>query len=96
MAKYQCVQFGLCPRADGKVIEDKPGEPFTCPLGDTKCRENLEPISGGKSMPKPLLIGALAILVVGGLGVWYFMTGSSKSNRSDLEAQLVEVWPWLK
>lgn len=96
MAKFQCVQFGLCPRADGNVIEDKPGEPFTCPRGDTKCRENLEPIGAGKSVSKPLIIGVAAVLVLGGLGAWYFMSGSSKSDASSAEAQLVEVWPWLK
>ena len=96
MAKYQCVQFGLCPRADGNVIEEKPGEPFTCPRGDTKCRENLEPIGGAKKLPIPLLIGVVLVLVLGGLAVWYLVSGSSKANPSDAEAQLVEVWPWLK
>jgi hypothetical protein len=99
MPKYQCVQFGLCPRADAcEEIVIKPGDSFQCARSspDPKCREQLEEVRGRKPRLNLVLI-AVPVALLLGIGAWIFMgTGSPPSSKASVEQLLVEVWPWLK
>lgn len=92
MAKFLCVQFGICPRADAcEQISLKPGDNHNCPRNDPKCREQLVEIGGG--LPRIVKIGLIAVPVAAviAFGVWS-LVGPSKT----VEQLLTDVWPWLK
>lgn len=104
MAKHQCVQFGVCPRADrGECFEVNAD--FKCGRNpeDPDCHSKLEEVqnSGGKGLVLKIVIPAALVLVVG--VALFFLLGQDVESKSSPEAQqptveelLQEVWPWLK
>lgn len=100
MPKFQCVQFGICPRADAcEEIQIDEGVAFECARKDPKCREQLVEIHAKKGWKKVALI-ALPVVVVIALTAWWLnrepsQTSTSKSQTS-VEQLLTDVWPWLK
>jgi hypothetical protein len=104
MPKYQCVQFGLCSRADAcEEFEIKAGDSFQCARGspDPGCREQLVEIRGGRLPPQAkMAIIAVPIAAVLGLCAW-MLIGLSEADaqhkaRANVEQLLIDVWPWLK
>jgi len=104
MAKHQCVQFGVCPRADrGECFEVNAD--FRCARDpeDPDCQSKLEEVGGGRSGGGKLVIklGILAlVLVIAGVAI-FFATREPKaspgtSSHPTAEALLKEVWPWLR
>lgn len=106
MAKHQCVQFGVCPRADrGECFEVNAD--FRCERDpeDPDCQSKLEEV-GGSSGRRGLLLkmGIPAVLlVIVGVAIFFATreSGQSKGNPSpasspSVEELLKEVWPWLR
>ncbi|MCB1129569.1 MAG: hypothetical protein KDN05_00470 [Verrucomicrobiae bacterium] len=104
MAKHQCVQFGVCPRADsGECFEVNAD--FKCGRNpeDPDCLSKLEEVldAGGKGLA--LKVGIpVALLAVVGVAL-FFLLGSGNDPKASTPAQkpsaeelLQEVWPWLK
>jgi hypothetical protein len=102
MAQYQCVQFGICTRADKGECFDTKGE-FKCGREpeDPDCQSKLEPVSGGQKSGLGLKLGLLLVIVVvllAMVGMYLFKTPSmpqppaSEATAAEL---LKEVWPWL-
>ncbi len=101
MAQYQCVQFGICTRADKGECFDTSGE-FKCGREpeDPDCQGKLEPVSGGAKSGLGLKIGLpIAVVAVLALaGMYLFKTPSvPQAPPSEVTAAqlLKEVWPWL-
>ena len=94
MPRYQCVQFGICQRADAnEEFEIKPGETCQCPRNDPHCQGQLIVLEKPKKR-WPLYVGpgVIAAALVG-LGLWHEMKPVPKPTPEQL---LIEVWPWLK
>jgi hypothetical protein len=103
--QYQCVQFGVCPRADrGECFHVDAN--FKCGRDpeDPDCREKLEPVSGGgasgaKWLKIAIPVVAIAALVGGGI---YFLSGDEPEptklpeQKPSVDSLLIEVWPDLK
>jgi hypothetical protein len=104
MAKYQCTQLSVCPRADAcEEIEIKPGVSFQCGRNppDPKCREQLLEIRGRRLSPKlRILLIAILFSVLLGSGAWMMMgfskTADQRKSEANAEQLLIDVWPWLK
>ena len=104
MAKHQCVQFGICPRADsGECFEVNAD--FKCGRGpeDPDCQSKLEEVhdAGGKGLALKIGIPATLLVVVG--VALFFLLGKDGNSQSSAAAQqptaedlLQGVWPWLK
>lgn len=104
MAKHQCVQFGVCPRADsGECFEVNAD--FKCGRSpeDPDCQSKLEDVQnvGGKGLALKVGIPAALLLIVG--VALFFLLGKDGNSQSSPPAQkptaedlLQEVWPWLK
>ena len=92
MAKYQCIQFGICPRADAcEEIEIKPGETFECPRHDPKCREQLMEIRGGKFSPKlKMALIAVPIVLLLGFGAWAMLGSKKPASQASVEQMLTD------
>lgn len=105
---YKCSNFGKCPLADkDELIHFDDDDSFhcasnthtECPVKNPKCREELvevQPKTGPK-IPKPVLIGAPAVLV---LLVLFLFLGSCGKNtpaakEAEIAAELRKIWPWL-
>lgn len=105
MSKHQCVQFGVCPRADsGECFEVNAD--FKCGRSpeDLDCQTKLEEVSGGgggKGIALKVGIPAALFVVVGvTLFLVYGRDGEPQADPSSakptVEELLQEVWPWLK
>jgi hypothetical protein len=106
MAKHQCVQFGVCPRADsGECFEVNAD--FRCARNpeDPECRNKLEAVEGGRSGGKlSLKLGIPAVLlVVVGVAIFFATREPGQSKGAPpaktpptVEELLKEVWPWLR
>lgn len=104
MAKNQCVQFGVCPRANsGECFEVN--SDFKCGRNpeDPDCQNKLEEVqtAGGKGLA--LKVGIpLVLLVVIGAGLFFVLksdenpSSPSPEQKPTAEELLQEVWPWLK
>lgn len=104
MAKHQCVQFGVCPRADsGECFEVNAD--FKCGRNpeDPDCHSKLEEVqdAGGKGLALKVGIPAVLLLLVG--VALFFLLGNDGGSQPTPAAQqptaeelLKEVWPWLK
>jgi hypothetical protein len=87
-----------CPKFDenGKIVQDIPdGEDFVCQNPD--CGKKLQEISGNGgdgffSRFKLLLIIAVAVLVIGGVVAWLFISGSNtpENKVTPMEKIIVE------
>lgn len=103
MAKHQCVQFGVCPRADsGECFEVN--SDFTCSRNpeDPDCRSKLEEVQEGGKKGLLLKIGIpVALLAVAG-GLYFVFAGSGETppappaSPPTVDELLKEVWPSLK
>lgn len=111
MPRYQCVQFGSCPKADAcEKIEIKSNELFKCPRKDPSCRQQLvelrswlEKARQSIQDPKPgrpsgLRIALISVTVAAliGLGVWRLWPPPDHIKPPTVEQLLTEVWPWLR
>jgi len=98
MAKYQCVQFGVCTRADKAECFELNGD-FTCGRvpEDVECQSKLEPVSGGAKSGTALKMGLIAaVFALGGLVYWLFGSQeASPQSGASTEQLLKEIWPWL-
>jgi hypothetical protein len=98
MAKYQCVQFGVCSRADKAECFDLSGD-FKCGRDpeDAECQSKLEHVGGGsQGGGKKMTLVAGAVLLLGGLGYWGFASqGTPPPAPATSEQLLKEIWPWL-
>ena len=104
MAKHQCVQFGVCPRADRSECFEVDAD-FTCSRTpeDPDCRSKLEELKGGGG-GKGLLLkaGVPAALLAVGVGLFFIFGESAKPTPSPastpptVDELLKEVWPWLR
>ena len=96
---YRCTNRVKCDLAKTRqTIEIGGAKPFVCPLADPNCeRSNLRQIDGPKKGPPvPVLVGAVAAIVVIGAGVFYAMHGGNSGGiGQSIEASLKDVWPWL-
>lgn len=99
MEKYQCVQFGICPRADnGECFETN--SDFTCSRNpeDPDCRSKLEDVQEGGKKGLMLKVGIpVALLAVGG-GLYFAFAGPGEIPPAPptVDELLKEVWPTLK
>lgn len=103
MAKHQCVQFGVCPRADnGECFEVN--SDFTCSRNpeDPECRNKLEEVNERGKKGLLLKVGIpMALLAIGG-GLYFMFSGPIKISASPasppptVDELLKEVWPSLK
>jgi hypothetical protein len=104
MAKYQCVQFGVCPRADnGECFEVN--SDFRCGRSpeDPDCQSKLEDVQKAGSNGLALKVGIpLVLLAVVGTGLFFVLNSEENPNspspeqKPTAEELLQEVWPWLK
>lgn len=99
MAKYQCVQFGVCSRADKAECFELNGD-FKCGREpeDTDCQSKLELVSSGTKLGIVTKIGlaAVAALILGGLGFWLLGSRQDPGQQPPSTEQLLkEIWPWL-
>jgi hypothetical protein len=99
MAKYQCVQFGVCSRADKAECFEINGD-FKCGREpeDVECQSKLEPVSGSgnSGAGTKISIAAVAVMILGGLGFWmYSSMRASPQEPVSTEQVLREIWPWL-
>ena len=95
MPKYQCIQFGVCPKADACEQFEIGGTPaFECPRKDPLCSSRLVEIKSG-GIPRGLIaaLAIVALLAIGG-GAWYYFSRAPKGPAA-IQQQLMEVWPWL-
>ena len=96
MPRYQCVQFGSCPRADAcEQIEIKSNGLFKCPRKDPSCRQQLVELRSEPGLRIALISLPVAALI--GLGVWLMiLTMCRVPPQPTVEQLLTDVWPWLK
>lgn len=100
MAQYQCVQFGICTRADKGECFDTGGD-FKCGREpeDPDCQGKLEPVTGGSNSSLGIKVGLpIAVAALALAGMYFFKTPPvPQPPSSDVTtAQLLkEVWPWL-
>jgi len=104
MAKHQCVQFGVCPRADsGECFEVNAD--FRCARNpeDPECRNKLEVVGSSRGGGLALKLGIPAVLLVAiGVAIFFVTRGSGESKAPPAkspptaEELLKEVWPWLR
>jgi len=101
MAQYQCVQFGICTRADKGECFDTSGD-FKCGRDpeDPDCQGKLEPVTGGSRSGLGLKVGlsiaVVAVLALAGMYLFKSPSGSQPPPTDVSAAQLLkEVWPWL-
>lgn len=99
MPKYQCAQYGLCPRADScEEFLIKPGDSFQCARSspDPNCREKLEEVGGKGLSPKlRLVLIAVPVALLISIGAW-MLIGPGGQPKATVEQLLTDVWPWLK
>lgn len=104
MDKHQCVQFGVCPRADSGECFQVNAD-FKCGRNpeDPDCQNKLEELrdTGGKSLALKVGLPAALLLIVG--VAMFFLLGKDGDSKPSPAAQqptaeelLQEVWPWLK
>jgi hypothetical protein len=104
MTKHQCVQFGVCSRADsGECFEVN--SDFKCGRNpeDPDCQSKLEGLEAGGSKGLAFKIGIPVILLVAIGGSILFLMGNrdnanppSPEQKPTVEELLQQVWPWLK
>lgn len=99
MARYQCVQFGVCTRADKAECFEINGD-FKCGRDpeDVECQSKLELVSGGANSGVGMKIGLAAVvtLLLGGVGYWLLGSGAASPQAPATTEQLLkEIWPWL-
>ena len=105
MSKHQCIQFGICPRADrGECFEIN--EDFRCGRDpeDPECHNKLENVVNTRRGGGGIKLGISAILLVAaGVAIFFIIRDPVKSNVSTppkspptAEELLKEVWPWLR
>ena len=95
MPRYQCVQFGSCPRADAcEKIEIKSNRLFKCPRKDPSCRQQLVELRSEPGLRIALISVTVAALI--GLGVWRLWPPPDHIKPPTVEQLLTEVWPWLR
>ncbi len=97
--KYRCVNYGECEKADAREkFEIAPGAEPVCPECDRPLRlEAGVGGGGGKGLPKPLLLGLAALILIGGgIAAVVALKSYSEPEEISVEAALQEVWPWLK
>lgn len=99
MTRYQCVQFGVCSRADKAECFEIDGD-FRCGRDpeDVECQSKLEPVSGGAKFGRGIRLGfaVVATLLLGSFGYWLFSSGAANPQAPATTEQLLkEIWPWL-
>ncbi len=103
MAKHQCVQFGVCPRADRNECFEVDTD-FACSRTpeDPDCRGKLEELKGGGGKGLLLKAGIPAALLAVGVGLFFIFgksptpTPAPASTPPTVDELLKEVWPWLR
>jgi len=79
--KGLCINVGNCKNADSKLpVEVSVAADFVCP----ECGRDLVPVEQKKKMaiPKPVLIGVIALLVLlgGGIGGYFLLSGDDNDD----------------
>ena len=103
MAKHQCIQFGVCPRADRNECFEVDSD-FNCSRNpeDPDCRNKLEEFQEGGKKGLAIKIGIPVVLLAIGGGLYFAFSGPDEASvapstpPSKVDELLKEVWPSLK
>lgn len=101
MAKHQCIQFGVCPRADTSDCFEVDST-FTCSRSpeDPDCRAKLEELKTANGSKMALKIGVPTLILLVGAGAYFYFSRPAETPVSStpptVDELLKEVWPWLR